>query len=659
MHKSFRWLLILCLVMTAACAKKYQADNQDMKPNLDPELANPDFLKIKRARPLTQQEKEALASKTDIPFNLDVRDTEEVQMFLTYFTQERRDTMERWLERAAPHLPYIRAVLATYKLPPDIIALPFIESGYNTMAYSPVGAGGMWQFMPATGKRFGLNVDWWEDERRNPYLSTVAAAKYLSELYAMFNDWNLALAAYNCGEGKMSRVINQSGQNDFFDIAKNPNLLKQETRHYVPKFLAVLKIFKNLDALGFKQVNWQAGQVLEEVAIPGGTDLAALAEACSMNWEEFHKYNSGFRRQVSPPDRESQVYVPVGKKELALGYLSNPSCVANRGIRSYATAASDTWWNISKRTGVPVAALRQMNPTAGDALDPGQTVYIPLDSSSQDTALADLEERPAGRAVETSKTHKVKKGESLASLAKQYGVSQPDILKANGFKHPSQLAAGKTIVIPVPAKAVACAPIQPKVQLAENKTVEIKKGLTLAAVAAANKVDVKTLMVANGLRSEKDLKAGMKLRIPGESAPAPVQAERPAVGKGHLAAMDKASAKSAAAAGPAEQAKGHHGKEASAKEAAKPELKQVASAKAAEQAKPAPAKDAKSVAKPVEQAKDSKKLNGPVHYNVENGETVWSIARKFKVDPKALLAWNNLDRTVQLKPGDRLKINVQ
>ena len=656
MHKPLTWLLILCLAMTSACAKKYQSDNQDMKPNLDPELANPDFLKIKRPRPLTQQEKDALASRTDIPFNLDVRDTEEVQMFLTYFTQERRETMTRWLERAAPHLPYIRAVLATYKLPPDIIALPFIESGCNTMAYSPAGAGGMWQFMPATGRRFGLNVDWWEDERRNPYLATVAAAKYLSELYALFNDWNLALAAYNCGEGKMSRVISQSGHNNFFDIAKNPNLLKQETRHYVPKFLAVLKIIKNLDALGFKQVDWGAGQVLEEVPVPGGTDLAALAEACSMSWEDFHKYNSGFRRQVSPPDRQSPVYVPVTKKDLALAYLANPTCVANRGIRSYTTAGSDTWWNISKRTGVPIAALRQMNPSVGEAVAPGQTVYVPLDSSAQDSAMADLDERPASRSSEVAKAqiHKMKKGESLATISKLYGVSQADILKANSLKSSSQFAAGKTITIPGKAVAAACPPGQPKAQTAESRTVEMKKGLTLASVAAANKVDVKTLMAANGMKSEKDLKVGMKLKIPAEVAATPAQAAM-AKPPTEAPAKNQAQAERLAAL-----AKGQPVKEPAAK--TKTEPKQVASAQPAKESKEAPKDKAKPELKPqasVLPSTDSKKPGGPVHYSVGNGETVWSIARKFKVDPNSLLAWNNLDKSVHLKPGDKLKINVQ
>jgi membrane-bound lytic murein transglycosylase D len=679
MHRTFRVLLILCLVLSTACAKKYQADNQDMQPNLDPELSNPDFLKIKRPRPLTQQEKDALASKIDIPFNLDVRDTEEVQMFFASFTQEHHDTMQRWLERAAPNLPYIRAVLATYKLPPDIIALPFIESGYNTQAYSPVGAGGMWQFMPATARRFGLTIDWWVDDRRNPYLSTVAAAKYLTELYAQFNDWNLALAAYNCGEGKMCQVISQSGQNDFFDIAKNPNLLKDETRHYVPKFLAVLKIFKNLEALGYKPVDWGAGPVIEELPVKGGTDLAALAEACSMSWEEFHTYNSGFRRQVSPPDRDSQVYIPVDKKELALAYLNNPSCVANRGIKSYTTAATDSWWNISRRTGVPIAALRQMNPTLGDDIDPGQTVYIPFDGSAQDTALADLDEKPAQRMAQhpveiaRAQSHKFKKGETLAAVASHYGVSQEEILRANNLKSAHQIVAGRTLTIPGKVVAAACPPHQPVVQVAESRaesrTIEVKKGLTLAAVAAANKLDVKELMAANGLKSQKDLRAGMTLKIPGHAEPSQTSAHKPSEVAMAKPLHESPTSHQVQAEHLAELAKGPgvsnvlgkkvFDQKAAAKDSAKTEPKQLSQTPHSQGAKdsgnPAPVQQAQAA----KQTKDSGKPSPPLHHSVENGETVWSIARKFKVDPAALLAWNNLDKSAQLKPGDRIKINAQ
>ncbi len=649
-------LLSLLLLLLASCAKKQPVVSQDMAPNLDPELAE-GFLKIQRPRPLTEAEKKALSYKTAIPFNLDVKETEDLQMYFAYFTQEKRDTMVRWLERAEPHLPYIRAVLATYGLPPDIIALPFIESGYNTMAYSHAGAGGMWQFMPATGRRFGLNVDWWEDERRNPYLATIAAAKYLSALHEMFGDWNLALASYNCGEGKMSRVMAQSGQSDFYDIAKNPNLLKEETRKYVPKFLAVLKIFKNLETLGFKPVNWNNGLVLEEVQVNGMTDLAAMAEACGMSWEEFHRYNSSYRRQVSPPDKQSPVYVPQPKKELALAYVKNPSCVASRGLRQYPTGPSDSWWTLSKRTGVPVAALRQMNPSLGDAIVPGAMVMVALDGSAQDTALADLDDRPAKSGeIRQYTNYKVKKGDTLAALSKHYGVSQSEILKASRLKYAKEVTSGRMLVIPagsgskIPAQA--CPPVAPgKSQVAEVKevrTVEVKKGLTLAALASANKVDPKALMAANGLKSEKDLKVGMRLSVPAPTvaaagvaipyAHAATAATPPAHAKGGKEAkgVTLAAMASNAPTAPGKADSKSHGKEAQTKQSAGPQ---------------------KAASTPKE-SKDAKKTTA-VQYHVANGETVWSIARKFKVDPHSLLSWNNLNDKSQLRPGDKLKIHSE
>ena len=136
--------LLACLVLLPGCAAK-NSDNTDMKANLEPELWDTSIIlkDLKKGRPLTQQEKKALASRGAIPFNLDVKENEEVQMFLQYFTMDKRGSIEKWLSRAEPYLPYVRAVLASYNLPQDLIVLPIIESGYNTMAYSPVGAGGM------------------------------------------------------------------------------------------------------------------------------------------------------------------------------------------------------------------------------------------------------------------------------------------------------------------------------------------------------------------------------------------------------------------------------------------------------------------------------------------------------------------------------------
>ncbi len=543
MARYFLLAFLPILLALSGCAGNKYDKNNDMKANLEPEVWDTtQILKdLQRGRPLTEQEKKALASRGAIQFDLDVKDNEEVQMFLQYFSMDKRGSMEKWLQRAEPHLPYVRAVLASYNLPPDLIVLPFIESGYSTMAYSPVGAGGMWQFMPYTGRRFGLTVDWWVDERRDPYKSTVAAAKYLTKLYQMFGDWHLALAAYNAGEGKISRVMAASGQCDFFDIAKDPRLLKEETRHYVPKFLAVLKIFQNLDTLGFKKINWQAGPNLKEIGAPGGTDLAALAQTCGMSWEQFREYNPGFRRQVSPPDMTVNVYVPVAKEQIALAYLKNPGNYPSGGVQTITAESGDSWWNLARRAGMPVAELRQLNASLPESLPPGQTVRVALSAFSVDnTALAEGPEACAPKPLAAAKPqrHRVNKGESVGSIAKKYGVSSKELLAANKMKHEGRLTLGSWLVIPSGATAgtaVAAAPApQPApfgkapaapVQAAVAASHTVQRGETVGSIAARYGVSAEELMAANKMRSAKDLLAGKKLSIPGKAdKPAPAKA---------------------------------------------------------------------------------------------------------------------------------------
>jgi len=386
--------LVLALVLAgiftlAGCARQQNsAEEQGYGAgNLDPELAELDNLKFSRGRPLTNEERQVLAAHGEIAFHLTGEESEQIKGYVQYFLETKRDAVKRWLTRSQPHLQYVRAVLASNKLPQDLMALPFIESGYNNFAYSSTGAGGMWQFMPATARRFGLRVDYWVDERRNPYLAGVAAAKYLAELHTRFGDWQLALAGYNAGEGKVSRAMAASGSASFKDLAKDETWLREETRSYVPKFLAMVKILKNLKSLGFEPVDMNAAPEVKEVSVPGGTDLAALAQACEMGWERFREFNPGFRRQVSPPDENSPVYLPAERLELAQAYLKQPG-PARVGYRMLAASRGDTWWRVSSATGVPIAALRGLNPGLPDTLAPGQAYLVPSDSSPLDSALA-------------------------------------------------------------------------------------------------------------------------------------------------------------------------------------------------------------------------------------------------------------------------------
>ncbi|MDQ7833211.1 MAG: LysM peptidoglycan-binding domain-containing protein [Desulfovibrionaceae bacterium] len=734
------------LLVIPGCGGKNQADkeNYDMRANLEPELWDSKILEdIKRGRPLTEQEKRALASRGEIQFDLDVRETEEVQTFLQYFSMEKRGTMERWLVRAEPHLAYVRAVMTSFNLPPDLVVLPFIESGYNSMAYSHAGAGGMWQFMPFTAKRFGLTVDWWEDERRNSYKATVAAAKYLTVLYQMFGDWHLALAAYNAGEGKVSRAMAKSGQQDFFDLAKNPALLKQETRHYVPKFLAVLKIFQNLDTLGFRPVNWQAGPTMKEVPVPGGTDLLAMAQAVGMDWELFHEANAGFRRQVSPPGRESTVYVPQAKFELAMAFLRNPEAHSPAGYQTYLAQSGETWWNISRRTGIPVAALREYNAQVPDALTSGTAIRIPASGSSKEAGLlAEFEDRgaPSAKAPASGK-HQVRKGESLQAIASRYGVSASELARANRLKTTSRLNIGRWLTIPGGATQVARAPVLPneiKQMAATDRGAAshtIQKGDTVSAISSRYGVSQQELMTANNIASPQNLSIGQVLVIPGvetKSAQALVAkktaADKAAAGKKPsgktsaalldigrsasyvvkpgdtihalskrfsvspqaLMAANAISSPNALQVGKTLSIPGSAAPVSPAAPAAKAAPRDVAPftpkpfqvAQTAPAQPPLPAGSVQTAgrsplavaplptptSKPIAPAALPQPATAPstakpaatdakgVSHKVAQGDTVWGIAKKFGVEPKALMSSNNLKDASTLRIGDSLTI---
>jgi membrane-bound lytic murein transglycosylase D len=703
-------VLLAAVLLLPGCAAKNH-DNADMKANLEPELWDTSIIlkDLKKGRPLTEQEKKALASRGSIQFNLDVKENEEVQMFLQYFTMDKHGSMDKWLARAEPHLPYVRAVLASYNLPQDLIVLPIIESGYNNMAYSPVGAGGMWQFMPYTARRFGLTVDWWVDERRDPFKATVAAAKYLTKLYQMFGDWNLALAAYNAGEGKVSKAMACSGQTDFFDLARDPGLLKAETRHYVPKFLAVLKIFQNLDSLGFRKINWQAGPNLKEVSVPGGTDLLALAQACGISWEQFREQNAAFRRQVSPPDQAVNVYVPVAKEQLALAYLRDPGSRPPAGYQNYQAQAGETWWAISRRSGVPVAELRQLNASLPEVLGPGQAVRIPNSvSGEENTALADASDACApvrSQAAAKPVRHRVNKGETVGSIAHKYGVSVAELKAANKVRS-NHLNLGTTLIIPAASsQAVAeAARPAPAVQAKAGGTRHtVHRGESISGIATQYGVDTDDLLAVNHLRSGKDLKAGATLTIPGQTGALPTAKPAPeprpvalaaASAKGsyqvkpgdtlssisqhtgvdigelkaanHLRSNDVRvgeklllpGAKAQPAPEPAPVAKAQPFREPTPK----PLFAQAPARTVAAQApgKPvppqAPDKAVASAKEAPKSAAPAKPSGKPVNYKVNPGETVWGIAKKFNVEPSSLMAWNNMKSPGNLQAGTSLTI---
>ena len=544
-------LPLLMLLLVVSCAQKKPAtpempepqagqniapseQDQTVKaeiplPDPEPELVTNDEQVVasqEDTTPLTPQEQQALEAKTEIDFDLDLKETKEFKKYFKYYTHTHRKTFQRWLKRAEPFLPYVRKVFKERGLPEDLVLLPFAESGYNAWAYSRAGAAGMWQFMPFTGRKYGLPVDWWMDARRDPYKSTIAAADYLKVLYDMFGDWYLALAAYNAGEGKIARALKKSGTDDFFELSKKNHKLsyrvrlRSETKNYVPKFLAICKIFQNLEALGFEPVSWDKELELKQFEVPGGVDLLSFAKASGLSWNEFKRLNPAFRRTISPPKVKSVAYVPMQSVAGAEKFLANPKIGKYSGFQAYRVRSGDSWWNISRKFGIPISELKKLNNRYSNLLKPGQRLLIPAPGFKSNRTSTYAKTKYLNK---NSSTYTVQKGDNLWDISQAFNVSVNTIKRANGLRS-SRLKIGQKLHIPdlSPKQAkqstAQAAQLKKKVVASTKTSVyTVRRGDTLWDISRRYGVSVNTLMRSNGLRTKK-LSIGQKLRIPSNSS---------------------------------------------------------------------------------------------------------------------------------------------
>ncbi len=196
----------------------------------------------------------------DIPLVMNSK----VEHMIHYFQTTCHKTFALWLSRSGRYIPVMQQILKEYGLPQDLIYVALIESGFSPRAYSRSHASGIWQFISATGRRYGLKNNWWHDQRRDPILACHAAAKYFSDLYGEFNDWYLAMAAYNAGEGKIRRGLKRYKSKDFWELSKY-RYLKRETKQYVPKILAAMVIAKDPEKYGFYNIEYQQPLIYDEI----------------------------------------------------------------------------------------------------------------------------------------------------------------------------------------------------------------------------------------------------------------------------------------------------------------------------------------------------------------------------------------------------------
>lgn len=313
----------------------------------------------------------------------------DVRRFLDQFqTGYRRAVVERWLVRAGRYLPMVLDVFKQKGLPEDLVFTAMIESGFDPLAASSAGARGLWQFMAPTARRYGLRVDRWLDERLDPEKSTVAAARHLLDLYAVFGSWNLAQAAYNAGERTVLEAIRAMGTSDFWALARG-RWLKDETKNYIPAIQAATLIAHEPERYGFV-VTPAPPLAYELVAVPRSTRLKELAGQSGISLDALERLNPELRLKQTPPDGPYSLKVPVGDAASVRAALAHETAhhvvAATRG------------------------ELRRPDPPAGHATRPG--------------------------------IHVVKRQETVAQIARRYGVSVADILRWNDLTGAARIHPG-------------------------------------------------------------------------------------------------------------------------------------------------------------------------------------------------------------------------
>jgi membrane-bound lytic murein transglycosylase D len=297
---------------------------------------------------------------------------------ITLFTEKLREKFSLWLSRSGKYIELMQSILKENDIPEEIVFLPLIESGFNPYAYSRARAVGYWQFIASTAKKYGLEINWWRDERRDPVKSTVAAANYLKDLYEIFGSWNLAMAAYNAGEGKILKALNKTKAGDYWKLL-NTRYIRKETKNYVPKFIAASLIANNPESFGFEDIEYHPPLNYDKVTIDSPIDLEVIAECSETSVEVIKELNPELRRWCTPPDvPEYTLRIPEGKGELFLENLSQIPEEKRFTVDKYTVKKGDTFKRISKKTGVPVQVILDLNSLEKIIpLKAGAEIYLP------------------------------------------------------------------------------------------------------------------------------------------------------------------------------------------------------------------------------------------------------------------------------------------
>jgi membrane-bound lytic murein transglycosylase D len=625
----------------------------------------------------------------DIPIDINDR----VIAWIEYFQGVGRRHFERYLARSGRYMPLMRQILKEEGVPQDLVYISMIESGFNPQAYSRAHAVGLWQFIRSTGRLYGLEVGDWEDDRRDPYKSTRAAAKFFKDLYDEHGDWYLAMVGYNAGPGRIRKAVNVTGSKDFWEMADHNRALRAETRDYVPKFIAAALIAKMPDKFGFNNIVYEKPLEFDETKVESQTDLEVIADCAGTDLDTIAILNSQLYKGVTPAGSYNYtIRVPKGSAErFKERYAKLPKEDRIR-IVQYRTRKGDTVERIARKFGVSAGALASANNLgASRKIRRGTLLTIPKGGSAP-PVVASAGSEQGGKSGSTTRkyiVHTVRSGENASTIASKYGVKVADLKRWNSLDKHAHVKVGQRLEIykKVASQVMADGSVGSAADVASRMYV-VKQGETLGEIAERNGVSTLDLMSWNDIADAKDLKAGKTIFVRDKDTPRDTsEAKREVIARSgttgvDLAKLDNGSREKREGITPPRGANADVYKvkkgdtfgsiakgygvsisELMAQNNISDPKKLKAGMKLSIPGKGvseeshdvvvASASAAEHVEAPVKKTPSAGQTS---EYRVKKGDSLGSIARSHGVSVKDLMAWNKISNPKGLRVGQRLKI---
>jgi len=421
--------------------------------------------------------------------------------------------MKRVSKRAEPFLYYIVEELEKAGMPTELALLPIVESAFDPFAYSHGRAAGMWQFIPSTGKSYGMKQTWWYDGRRDVVASTEGAIKYLKRLHEMFDgDWLHALAAYNSGEGRVMRSIRknkrQGKPTDFWSLD-----LPRETRAYVPKLLALADILANKESYAFDWPTISNQPVIEIVDIGSQIDLAVAATKAGLTTKELHALNPGYNRWATDPDGPHRLVVPRRLVDDFSAALAETNTKDRLNWVRHKVRPGESLGLIANKYYTTIDVIQSINGMKNNVIYANDFLLVPIALKSMEEYSLSADQRLARKQAEKKGayqlTHKIQSGDTFWDLSRSYKVSVRDLAKWNGMAPRDPLKTGKELVVWVNQVSEQ----QTENSIMRTLTYTVRNGDSLSRIADKFNVKISDITKWNSLNGKRYLQPGQKLKL--------------------------------------------------------------------------------------------------------------------------------------------------